>query len=491
MVDAERSAEAAALDAPTVAAVPASRAPEGDEALVSRLKSVHQRMAGKSYKDSVSAQDRAGIVEILTLAGSALAPGAGRDWLRNALFYWVSEQASHGERERFAPAPLLGDYTGGSPPEAVLRWLDLNAAEAVAQAASPQVPSATRPAPGGPAIPPAAAAAPTSRYAGPANPAAVPSGGGSPSRPVPTTETVPTTKRVTTTEPAPAARPALTTQPAPAGMPASPAVPPASLAPAEGDGGPIETEAFAPAITAAAEQGQPSLIRRDWRRGGRSAAIPAPASASAAPPPPPLATASELSEDEARRLVRISALARQWRLTDEANRKGYLIDDRVALQEASRFTLLDPDIRELVEASEVHVAASERAAKHRRRLLISLIIAALLGLLIAVTAALLAEESRRVAAESQSKADQSQREAAESQREATELRNRELRMSNTAERQEIRSKVQTATDALRHNDIKPLVALLGELGGADVSDLGRLQLKPASPTESDSDSITK
>jgi hypothetical protein len=59
-------------------------------------------------------------------------------------------------------------------------------------------------------------------------------------------------------------------------------------------------------------------------------------------------------EARVRAILRIAALARQWRLTaDSQAKRGYLLSGK-ALTEASLYADQDPDIRDLVAASEKH-----------------------------------------------------------------------------------------------------------------------------------------
>lgn len=422
MVEAETLADVVSTQTSTTDAMPSVPAPAGDDALVVRLKSVHQRLAGRSYTNDVSAEDRRGMVEALTAAGSAIGSGAGRDWLRSALFFWVNEQASHGERERFVPAPALNEYTGASPSEPILAWLNASTPAGPAPSAwAPELGTAD-PASSGPII------------------ASGDATGG-------------------------------------ASAPSDTAAPTSTLAPQGPAMGDTLSGVVAGSSAAAATAGASGAVAAP------ASAAPAPAepargitprggspSTATAAAPPPLATAGELTDEEARRLVRISALARQWRLTDKANRKGFLIDDRVALLDAYRFTLLDPDIRDLVQASEAHIADSERAAQRRKFIQTLLAIATFVFLLLALTAALIAVESRRAV------------EKAESE---------QLAQINAAEKQRNLDDLRLATDALKRQEIQPLVTALKNLGVTDMSALGLLELKPVSEKDRNSDTITK
>lgn len=67
-------------------------------------------------------------------------------------------------------------------------------------------------------------------------------------------------------------------------------------------------------------------------------------------------------EDESRELIRLAATARLWR--DSGRQYGYLLVDKAAIDQAARFRNLDPDISELVTASE----SAYRVNRMRRRI---------------------------------------------------------------------------------------------------------------------------
>jgi tetratricopeptide (TPR) repeat protein len=71
--------------------------------------------------------------------------------------------------------------------------------------------------------------------------------------------------------------------------------------------------------------------------------------------------AAKAIEDESRELIRFAATARLWR--DSGRQYGYLLVDKAAIDRAARFRNLDPDISELVTASE----SAYRVNRMRRR----------------------------------------------------------------------------------------------------------------------------
>ncbi len=84
-------------------------------------------------------------------------------------------------------------------------------------------------------------------------------------------------------------------------------------------------------------------------------------------------TKAELArlDDNARQLIRISALARQWRQSGKS--VGYLLLGK-ALDDAKAFKGQDKDVDELVEASEEFITANDRKFRLIRNLLVALII---------------------------------------------------------------------------------------------------------------------
>ncbi len=78
------------------------------------------------------------------------------------------------------------------------------------------------------------------------------------------------------------------------------------------------------------------------------------------PEPPPVPSDVEALA-RARAIIRIGALARQWRASADSTKTGYLLTGK-ALVEASLYESDDPDIQAFVEASEVRIAR-DRSAK--------------------------------------------------------------------------------------------------------------------------------
>jgi len=176
-------------------------------------------------------------------------------------------------------------------------------------------------------------------------------------------------------------------------------------------------------------------------------------------PPPPSATspAGPPSDAEARAIVRISALARQWRMTDEINKRGYLLTGK-ALAEASLFMDRDPEIKALVTASE----KSERFTTWVKRGLVVLAFVALASL-----AYLFKVDGDRKAQVAEAEVQVAKAEA----RAATEL----TRQQSTDSLHN-RATVQTAVDALSRDDLDPLKRYLESMG-ANRYEVSRLQLQ--------------
>jgi len=162
------------------------------------------------------------------------------------------------------------------------------------------------------------------------------------------------------------------------------------------------------------------------------------------------------NDAEARRIVRLSALAREWRLTDAGHKRGYLINDAATLAEAARYAVGDPEIVALVDASRVELKASTR---WHRTLVTALVTGALLGLLTLVAVLWL---SRR---------------RAEGEAKTLRAAQTQLLTDRTGGSDQARA----AIDDLQQGDLNPLVALLGKIANVDPVKLGRLQLRPDAP----------
>ena len=186
-------------------------------------------------------------------------------------------------------------------------------------------------------------------------------------------------------------------------------------------------------------------------------------------PPSPSATspAGPPSDAEARAIVRISALARQWRMTDEINKRGYLLTGK-ALAEASLFMDRDPEIKALVTASE----KSERFTNWVKRGLVVLAFVALASL-----AYLFKVDGDRKAQVAEAEVQVAKAEA----RAATEL----TRQQSTDSLHN-RATVQTAVDALSRDDLDPLKRYLESMG-ANRYEVSRLQLQAATPVQKEVD----
>jgi hypothetical protein len=201
-----------------------------------------------------------------------------------------------------------------------------------------------------------------------------------------------------------------------------------------------------------------------WRKiGGRDVEL--------VPPETTSASAGTPTDAEARAIVRIAALARQWRQTDETNKKGYLLTGK-ALVEASLFVDRDPDIGALVAASEEQEEATERQKRFAQRVLQGLVafaFCATLGLLFFVWV----DEERKLRLTTQQ----------------SELKDFQIAaLSESASQRGIRQRTQAAVEALSRDDLSPLKHLLENFGGANENDLRRLQLAPrTAPMERASD----
>lgn len=168
------------------------------------------------------------------------------------------------------------------------------------------------------------------------------------------------------------------------------------------------------------------------------------------------ASSAPPSDKEARAIVRIAALARQWRTTDAVNKPGYLLTGK-ALTEAAAYVDRDPEIRDLVAASRVQAQAADR--KRRQMALAMLLVTgiALLGFVTAIIVSLLA--ARR--------------------------ENRELQQAlaeRAREREQIRDKARSAVDALAFGDVARLKTFLQRFGDAAPEELARLQVGSGATT---------
>ena len=190
------------------------------------------------------------------------------------------------------------------------------------------------------------------------------------------------------------------------------------------------------------------------------------------------------AEADARQSVRLAAIARQWRAGGDGRKAGYLLGDRSAIDEASRYAGRDPDIAALVEASKVALSRAE----NRRRTFVRAFVGTLMLALAAVAAALYISDQKAIAESQQAKADS--RRAREDEEKAGQETRREqaakhlvevdrdaLREANTnltAFRDQTRKQVQAALDALQQGNLRPLRDVLTLLGGANRTDLEKL-----------------
>lgn len=250
--------------------------------------------------------------------------------------------------------------------------------------------------------------------------------------------------------------------------------PPSGLAPAMGSAplpspspspspSPALPPSIAPILAPRPDEGSMTTQRRSsaaaWTSGLAGAAGTAIAAATAAlarPPPlaPPPAAGTIPDSAEARRIVRIAAMAREWRLTSPSSKRGYLIGDSATLAEAARYAGSDPEIAAFVEASQAALAAQ---AARNRLIVIVLVTAALLAV-----ASILWLNARR------------NQVRAETERDAQLT----FKVEAARDRERTRDEARTAVDGLQRGDLAPLQSLLRRLGDADSSELARLDLRP-------------
>jgi len=109
-----------------------------------------------------------------------------------------------------------------------------------------------------------------------------------------------------------------------------------------------------------------------------------------APPADEWTSSEELPEDESRKLIRHVATARMW--IDSGRQFGYLLLDKAAIAEAARFRDVDPDVAELVAASEV--ALHLRRTKIFASIIVAAVVFALLVWIVALQSINLRNEQR-------------------------------------------------------------------------------------------------
>lgn len=318
----------------------------------------------------VSSGERAALIADLVQAGAVVPAGVERDGLRNMLFFWCSEQAGHGERDRAASAPMLKPYAGPAASDDPYASAGFNI----------QIPggrsSVLAKAFGAPAPPHAGIGLGADRLNAGYDDATA--GSNAPER-----RTM---------------------------APILPRPPPADGA----------TVAVAPAEATPDQSALPSAA-------------------------------------EARRAIRISAMAREWRLTPADRKRGYLINDAVTLSEAERYSSNDPEIAGFVEASRAALVA---VSTKRRFAWITAILALALALSLALGIALyLRQESQRA-----------------------------TMAAISDERGKLKAATEGAAIALSAGDVGPLRSLLEATTYVTRADLDRLQLVAdtrvgAAPTE--------
>lgn len=176
--------------------------------------------------------------------------------------------------------------------------------------------------------------------------------------------------------------------------------------------------------------------------------------ASTSPGPP--------SSIEAQAIVRIASLARQWRLSADASKAGYLLHGK-ALVEASLFIDRDPDIADFVAASEVQERESQRRRRLLFRLLCVLAVFTFLGIVTWAVSAVLFAEGRLVL--------------------VADGWFRQVNAARSAIRDDNRLMAQQAVEGLNRGEVEPLKELLTRVGGASVDELKLLSLTATTPVE--------
>jgi hypothetical protein len=166
-------------------------------------------------------------------------------------------------------------------------------------------------------------------------------------------------------------------------------------------------------------------------------------------------------EARARAILRIAALARQWRLSKDPDvKRGYLLSGK-ALAEASVYVDDDPDIHALVEASEKDAQRDKRLRLWLYVLLVTLIIFGLIGYILLIT------QKYRLALQ----ADALQNEV--SQQEAVKGEDRKFELY-------VR---QVVDQVISTNDIQPLRTFLQTYSSASTDQLERFSLSPSKQNE--------
>ncbi len=110
--------------------------------------------------------------------------------------------------------------------------------------------------------------------------------------------------------------------------------------------------------------------------------------ARAAPDTAPAQAPAEESAERPREAIRIAAAARLWR--DSGKQRGYLLWGEAEIARAAQYRDLDPDIAELVQASE----EAGRTYTHKKYAVLSVLTVVLFGLLLAVTMLYISERSK-------------------------------------------------------------------------------------------------
>ena len=177
-------------------------------------------------------------------------------------------------------------------------------------------------------------------------------------------------------------------------------------------------------------------------------------------------------EARARAIVRIAALGRQWRVTaDPEVKRGYLLTGK-ALLEAALYADEDPDISDLVKASQKDADAARRLRRIAWALAGAVAVAAVGGYLFLYLSA-------KAAAERQQQAFNRAR------AESLFAENKKLQQANAAttlEKDQFKSSAQKAVDAIGHDDLTPLKQFLQRFGDADPKQLDRLVLSAPTAT---------
>lgn len=147
-----------------------------------------------------------------------------------------------------------------------------------------------------------------------------------------------------------------------------------------------------------------------------------------------------------RQILQIAALARQWKMAPDDSRSGYLLNQE-ALEIARGFADDDPDIRDLVRASD-----DFKKNSRQRRWIVGLGVALFFAIISLFITSMYQKKSREVT---------------------------ENQVSFSIEKQDFYSDIRNAIDALSQDNVDPLRRFLEAYGRANPVLMSRLILMPA------------